>query len=135
MIVHVEAIYESGMLKLKEALPLPEHTTVTALVKSPLGTAEEADAWKFIQEGLRTYAIEGQIRDWGEATSHNIVDKRFLEVWESPDDIHLDDTIGLASKKRTQKLCHFLVSCFGFRSQWAKDSRGNCGGVGGCKTL
>jgi two-component system NtrC family response regulator len=93
MIVHVEAIYESGMLKLKEALPLPEHTTVTALVKSPLGTAEEADAWKFIQEGLRTYAIEGQIRDWGEATSHNIVDKRFLEVWESPDDIHLEDTM------------------------------------------
>ena len=44
-------------------------------------------------------------------------------------------TLGLASKKRTQKLCHFLVSCFGFRSQWAKDSRGNCGGVGGCKTL
>ena len=40
---------------------------------------------------------------------------------------------GLASKKRTQKLCHFLVSWFGFRSQWATDSRGNYGGVGGCK--
>jgi hypothetical protein len=32
-------------------------------------------------------------------------------------------------------LCHFFVSCFGLRSQWATDSRGNCGGVGGCRTL
>ena len=44
-----------------------------------------------------------------------------------------DRLSGLASKKRTQKLCHFLVSWFGFRSQWATDSRGNYGGVGGCK--
>src|ERR1017187_5770358 len=32
---------------------------------------------------------------------------------------------GLAPKKRTQKLCNSLVSSFGFRSQWATDSRGN----------
>src|ERR1035441_6814030 len=42
-------------------------------------------------------------------------------------------TGGLASKKRTQKLCNSLVSSFGFRSQWAIDSPGSCGGVGGCK--
>src|ERR1035438_1708685 len=42
---------------------------------------------------------------------------------------------GLATKKRTQKLCNTLVNCFGFRSQWAKGSRVNCAGVGGCKTL
>jgi len=41
--------------------------------------------------------------------------------------------VGLASKKRTQEWCHYLVSCFGFRSQWATGSRGNYGGVGGCK--
>src|ERR1035441_477777 len=40
---------------------------------------------------------------------------------------------GLASKKRTQKLCNSLVSSFGLRSQWAIDSPGSCGGVGGCK--
>ena len=42
---------------------------------------------------------------------------------------------GLATKKRTQKLCNSLVNCFGFRSQWANGSQGNCAGVGGCKTL
>jgi two-component system NtrC family response regulator len=46
MIVRIEAIYESRMLKLREALPLPEHTTVTAQVKLPLGTREEEDAWQ-----------------------------------------------------------------------------------------
>ncbi|MGP8199110.1 MAG: hypothetical protein ACLQU4_06370, partial [Limisphaerales bacterium] len=42
---------------------------------------------------------------------------------------------GLATKKRTQKLCKSLVNCFGFRSQWGNGSRASCAGVGGCKTL
>jgi DNA-binding NtrC family response regulator len=46
MIVRIEAIYESRMLKLEKALPLPEHTTVTAQVKLPPGTGEEEDAWQ-----------------------------------------------------------------------------------------
>jgi hypothetical protein len=46
---------------------------------------------------------------------------------------NVEASSGLAPKKRTQKLCNSLVSSFGFRSQWATDSRGNYGGVGGCK--
>jgi hypothetical protein len=49
--------------------------------------------------------------------------------------IHRKCEDGLATKKRTQNLCNSLVNCFGFRSQWANDSRANCAGVGGCKTL
>ena len=41
---------------------------------------------------------------------------------------------GLATKKRTQKLCNSTVNCFGFQSQGANDSQANCAGVGGCKT-
>jgi|ERR1035437_2245744 two-component system NtrC family response regulator len=93
MIVRIEAIYESGLLKLQEALPLPEHTKVTALLKSPLGTREEEAAWHFIQEGLPPYATEGQLEGSGAAASHNIIDKPLLKVWESPDDIHLEDAM------------------------------------------
>jgi len=46
----------------------------------------------------------------------------------------LVETVGLATKKRTQNLCNSLVSCFCFRSQGANDSRANCGGADGCKT-
>ena len=42
--------------------------------------------------------------------------------------------IGLATKKRTQKLCNSITSCFVFQSQAANDSQANCEGVGGCKT-
>ena len=41
---------------------------------------------------------------------------------------------GLATKKRTQKLCNSITSCFVFQSQAANDSQANCEGVGGCKT-
>jgi predicted DNA-binding antitoxin AbrB/MazE fold protein len=71
MIVHIEAIYESGLLKLQKPLPLPEHTAVAALVKSPLGTREEEDAWRFIQEGLPPYATEG--RSKGTGRLHRII--------------------------------------------------------------
>jgi hypothetical protein len=42
---------------------------------------------------------------------------------------------GLATKKRTQKLCRSLVNCFGFQSQWANGSRASYAGGGGYKTL
>ena len=93
MVVRIEAIYESGMLKLQKALPLPEHTAVTALVKSPLGTREEEDAWQFIQEGLPLYTTEGQFEGPAAFASHDIIDKSLLEVWEAPNDNHLEDAM------------------------------------------
>src|ERR1035441_204308 len=93
MVVRIEAIYESGMLKLQKALPLPEHTAVTALVKSPLGTREEEDAWQFIQEGLPLYTTEGQFEGPATSASHNRIDESLLKVWEAPNDDHLEDAV------------------------------------------
>jgi two-component system NtrC family response regulator len=90
MIVPVEAIYESGKLRLQNALPLPEYTIVTALVKSPLGTREEEDAWQLIQAKLQRYATEGRFEDFEVSASHNIIDKTLLKVWESPDKNHTE---------------------------------------------
>ena len=86
MIVPVEAVYESGKLRLQSSLPLPEYTIVTALVKSPLGTSEEEDAWQFIQQQLQRYTIGGPFENLETPASHNTIEKNLLKVWESPDD-------------------------------------------------
>ncbi len=91
MILHVEGTYESGMLKLKESLPIPEHTTIIGLIKSPLGTRSEDDAWRLIQDSLAFYATTGPFAVSEALTSHVPINRSLLEVWEAADDHHLND--------------------------------------------
>ena len=52
MTTTVEAIYENGVLKLPQKLPLPEqaHVTVTIRSENPDATDEERAAWLALSE-------------------------------------------------------------------------------------
>ena len=54
MTTTVEAVYEDGVLKLPDALPIPEKSKVTITIQTDVGSGEDFDRATWLKLGERT---------------------------------------------------------------------------------